>query len=153
MPALAPVHLDGSLANTILLGPLSWDQLPCGARLELLVKSIDLRRQSVDQNCGHPELAPGGMGISDGSKCPSELVNQHGPCNRRPVGELGLRHDRRYSPEIVHRSPIGPGITWPGLCRSSERTCGRRERPWGIRLESSRPGGEHAGRFACIPLT
>jgi hypothetical protein len=65
--------------ETTLMYTLARSQLLYRVRLEAVVQSSDLSRQSIDEHLGRNELPAGGVRISEGPKCPSHLVYQGGP--------------------------------------------------------------------------
>jgi hypothetical protein len=79
-------------------------------RLEALVLGGDLNGQTIDKYLCHHRFPPGAVRVTDGSKCLPQLVDQGSPGHGRISAQLGLGHDRRYSPEVSNRPrtvPIG----------------------------------------------
>ena len=62
---------------------LARNQLLYRLRLKAVVQSRYLTRQGIDEHFGRMRLAPGGVRFTDGPKCPSHLVYQHGPDHGR----------------------------------------------------------------------
>jgi hypothetical protein len=103
-----------------LVCTLSRYQLLYRVRLEAVVQGRDFSGQTVDEQLGHLRFPPGGVRITDRSKCPPQLVYQHGPDHGRNSAQLGLGDDRRYSSEVSHCSSLRREVTRSVLCRSSE---------------------------------
>jgi hypothetical protein len=87
-----------------LVSTLSRNQLLYRVRLEAVVQRRDFSGQTVDEQRGHLRFTPRGVRITDSSKCPPQLVDQHGPGYGRISAELGLGDDRRDSSEVSHCS-------------------------------------------------
>ena len=62
-----------------LVCTLSRNQLLYRVCLEAVVQRRDFSGQTVDEQLGHLRFTPGGVRITDSSKCPPQLVDQHGP--------------------------------------------------------------------------
>ena len=140
-----------SAQDTNLVYSLARSQLLYRVRLKSVVQSRDLSRQGIDEHLGRMELPPGGVRITDGPKCSSHLVDQHGPGDGRISAQLGLCDDRRYSSEVSHRSSVRRRLPGSVLRRSSQCVCCCRQRSWAVPFQASRPGGKHPGGFPCRP--
>lgn len=121
------------------------------ARLEAVVQGGDFSETFVDEHSGHLRFPSGGVGITNSSKGPSELVDQGGPGRGRMSAQLRLGDNRRYSPEVSHRFAFGRGLSRPVLRRTSQCVCSCRQGSGAVAFHTSRPGGKDAGDFTSRP--
>jgi hypothetical protein len=117
---LAGEQIPDRVGLAVLLELFARYELTGCARFETVVKLPQFIRQTATESLRHLHLTSGFVSVTDRSESPAQLVDQHGPGNRRIAVQLRLCDYPRHSPEFSHSISAGRRFIRTVLGRSSE---------------------------------